>query len=176
MSLNPPQTVYPYLSYADAPAAIDFLCSAFGFEERFRFPMDDGRLGHAELELEGGVLMLASVWEEMGFASPQDLPGNHGQIYWMVEDVDAHFERAKAAGATIAAEPIEEPHGARIYKMRDADRWADKTKMGGWARYFRRISGPEMDRVSLQLESNPAGNMIYIRLWQGGGEFDTERI
>jgi len=69
-----------------------------------------------------------------------------------------------------------QPHGARIYKMRDADRWAEKTKMGGWARYFRRISGPEMDRVSLQLESRLAGNMIYVRLWQGGGEFDIERI
>jgi uncharacterized glyoxalase superfamily protein PhnB len=131
MSLNPPQTVYPYLAYADAPAAIDFLCRAFGFEERFRFAMEDGRLGHAELALEEGVLMLASVWEEMGFASPQDLPGNHSQVYWMVEDVDAHFERARAAGATIAAEPVDEPHGARLYRALDPEghKWIFATQV-----------------------------------------------
>ena len=47
------QAVFPYLAYADAPAAIDFLVTAFGFSERFRYPVPDGRLGHAELEMEG---------------------------------------------------------------------------------------------------------------------------
>jgi len=119
-----PQVAYPYLSYADAPAAIDFLCAAFGFAERFRHPMDDGRLGHAELELEGGVLMLASVWPEMGFASPRDLPACHGQVYWRVADADAHFEGARDAGAVIAAEPVEE-HGSRLYRALDPEghRW-----------------------------------------------------
>ena len=49
MVKNPPagtQRVIPYLAYADAPAAIDFLCRAFGFEERFRVPMPDGRVAH----------------------------------------------------------------------------------------------------------------------------------
>lgn len=119
------QTAYPYLAYADAPAAIDFLSEAFGFEESFRHPMPDGRIGHAELGLCGGVLMLASVWEDMGFASPKDLAGNHGQVYWVVEDVDAHFERARAAGAVIVAEPVDEPHGARLYRALDPEghRW-----------------------------------------------------
>ena len=66
---NPRGTVFPNLACAD----IVFLCKAIGFEERFRHPMDEGRLGHAEFE--GGVLMLASVWEEMGFASPDGLAG-----------------------------------------------------------------------------------------------------
>lgn len=132
MSQRPAQIAYPYLAYADAPAAIDFLCDAFGFAERFRHPMPDGRLGHAELELEGGVVMLASVFPEMGFSSPRDLEGIHTQVYWHVEDVDAHFERAKAAGAVIAAEPIDEGHGARIYRAVDPEghRWIFATPVG----------------------------------------------
>ena len=50
MVQNPPegvQRVIPYLVYADAAAAIDFICNAFGFEERYRFPMPDGSIGHA---------------------------------------------------------------------------------------------------------------------------------
>ena len=79
MAANPPQTsqrLIPYLAYSDAPAALAFLSRAFGFEEKFRFPMPDGRIGHAELTLDGQVvLMLASVYPEMGFASPADLEG-----------------------------------------------------------------------------------------------------
>ncbi|HKJ23720.1 MAG TPA: VOC family protein [Myxococcota bacterium] len=125
------QTAFPYLVYADAPAAIEFLGRAFGFEERSRHAMPDGRVGHAELALEGGVLMLASVWKEMGFASPQDLPGTHAQVYWVVEDVDAHFERARAGGAVIAAEPVEE-HGSRMYRALDPEghRWLFATPIG----------------------------------------------
>jgi uncharacterized glyoxalase superfamily protein PhnB len=125
------QTVFPYLAYADAPAAIDFLREAFGFEERFRHPLPDGRVGHAEVALEGGVLYLASVWREMGFASPRDLDGVHAQVYWVVADVDAHFERARGAGAVIAAEPVEE-HGSRMYRALDTEghRWIFATPTG----------------------------------------------
>ena len=83
-------SIIPMLVYDDAPAAIEFLCRAFGFEEKFRFPMPDGRIGHAELTLDGQVvLMLASVYPEMGFASPADLEGVPSQIYCRVDDVDA---------------------------------------------------------------------------------------
>src|SRR5215510_6705449 len=105
MATNPPsgmQRIIPYLSYADAPAAIDFLCRAFGFEERFRYPMPDGRIGHAELTYLGNVVMLASSWEGFG-DSPLHLPSVHGQVYCWVDDVDAHFANARAAGATVVA-------------------------------------------------------------------------
>ena len=69
--------IIPYLAYADVPAAIDFLCRAFGFEERFRMPMDDGRIGHAELTYGKEVIMLALVWPELGLASPRNLSGVH---------------------------------------------------------------------------------------------------
>jgi uncharacterized glyoxalase superfamily protein PhnB len=118
------QRIVPYLLYADAPAAIDFLREAFGFKELFRYPMPDGRLGHAEVEYQGDVVMLASVFKEGGFASPLDLPAVHSQIRCSVDDVDAHYERAKAAGATIASEPAEN-HGTRMYRVVDpeAHRW-----------------------------------------------------
>lgn len=131
MGLNPEQKVYPYLAYEDAPAAIDFLCKAFGFEERFRMPMPDGRLGHAELSLAGTVIMLASVYREMGHASPRSLGATHSQVLFYVDDVDAHFERAREAGAIIAAEPEDQPHGARQYRAVDPEghRWIFSTQL-----------------------------------------------
>jgi PhnB protein len=125
---NPPdgyQRVIPYLSYGDAPAAIDFLERAFGFRRRFVMPMPDGRIGHAELELGGHALLLASAYEEMGMAPPQALPAVHGQVMVFVDDVDAHHARALEAGATTATEPEDQPHGARQYRAVDPEghRW-----------------------------------------------------
>jgi len=129
--LRAPQTIIPYLCYEDAPAAIAFLCEAFGFEERFRLAMADGRVGHAELECGGNALMLASSYPEMGFASPAKLPSVHSQLYVQVEDVDAHFARARKAGATIAAEPSDQPHGDREYRVVDPEghHWIFATRL-----------------------------------------------
>ena len=126
MPRNPPQgmqRIIPYLTYADAPAAIGFLCQAFGFEERFRYPMPDGRIGHAELGYQDNVVMLASAYEGFG-ESPLRLPAVHSQVYCFVDDVDAHFARARAAGATVASEPKNE-HGTRFYRAvdREGHRW-----------------------------------------------------
>jgi PhnB protein len=116
--------VIPYLAYADATKAIDFLCRAFGFEERFRYPMPDGSIGHAELGLGASRLMLATASESFGLASPRDLPLLHAQIYCRIDDADAHFARARDAGATIVEEPSNQ-HGARIYRALDPEghRW-----------------------------------------------------
>ncbi|MGI9431862.1 MAG: VOC family protein [Myxococcota bacterium] len=121
----PRPAVTPYLSYSDAPAAIEFLTTAFGFEEVFRFPMEDGRIGHAELSFGGSIIMLASVYKEMGFASPQDLAGIHTQIQVAVDDVDAHFERARDAGAVVTSEPEDQFYGDRSYRATDPEghRW-----------------------------------------------------
>jgi uncharacterized glyoxalase superfamily protein PhnB len=117
------QRLVPYLIYRDAPAAIDFLCRAFGFVERMRYAMDDGRIGHAELTLDGDVLMLASVYEGFG-ESPLDLPALSSFIYCRIDDADAHCARARAAGATVIGEPVED-HGARSYRALDLEghRW-----------------------------------------------------
>lgn len=118
------QRIVPYLLYSDAPAAIDFLCKAFGFEEDFRLLMPDGRIGHAQLKYEGNLVMLASAFPEGGFASPLDLPAIHSQVYCTVDDADQHYESARAAGATIAAEPANE-HSTRMYRAIDPEghRW-----------------------------------------------------
>jgi PhnB protein len=118
------QTIIPYLAYEDAPAALTFLHDAFGFEERYRLPMPDGRIGHAEMALGESVLYLASLWKEVGNMSPKDLPGIHCQMYCHVDDVDAHFQRAREAGATVINEPSE-AHGERSYRAMDLEghRW-----------------------------------------------------
>jgi len=134
MAQNPkrtPQSIVPYLAYDDAPAAIAFLCDAFGFEELYRLEMPDGRIGHAELGLRGNVLMLASAYPELGFASPAKLPSVHATLSIDVDDLDAHCARARAAGATIAAEPAEQPHGDRSYRALDPEghRWTFSTRV-----------------------------------------------
>ena len=124
------QRLRPYLAYADAPAAIEFLCEAFGFEERFRHPMPDGRIGHAELSYGDEVLYLASAYEELGFLSPRDLAGVHSQVQLLVDDVDAHFERAKGAGAVITAGLEDQSYGDRSYRALDPEghRWIFATR------------------------------------------------
>jgi PhnB protein len=119
------QRFTPMLVYADACAAIGFLVRAFGFEERFRMDLPDGSVGHAELGLDDEVVMLASEWPVGGVVSPQRLPAVHAQIHVSVDDVDAHFARARAAGATIATEPADQEHGARSYRAIDPEgqRW-----------------------------------------------------
>ena len=132
MVQNPPegtQRVVPYIHYADAPAALEFLCRAFGFEERFRIPMPDGRIGHAEVGYSGNAVMLASVFDEMGLTSPRELPALHGHICCYVDDVDAHYARAKAEGATIMNEPEDKFYGDRSYQALDPEghRWTFAT-------------------------------------------------
>ena len=133
MAKSPPegyQRIIPYLSYRNCPAAIRFLCKAFGFEERFRLDMPDGAIGHAELSYQGNVVMLASAWKEAGQVSPLDLEGVHAFVYCWVDDVDAHFERAWDAGATMVAAPTEQ-HGTRSYRALDLEghRWIFATEL-----------------------------------------------
>ena len=128
MAQNPPegvQRIIPMLVYRDAPAAIEFLCKALGFKENFRLEMDDGAIGHCELEYQGHIVMLASEFPSMNLVSPQDLPGRHSQVMLYVDDVDAHHERARAAGATITQAVADQSYGDRNYRLVDPEggRW-----------------------------------------------------
>lgn len=128
---NPPaghQRIIPKLSYTDAPAAIEFLCRAFGFRETYRLAMPDGTIGHAELSTGDAVVMLSTVWEEGGLTSPRNLPKLHAQVFCFVDDVDAHFARARDEGAIIIGEPVDEPYGDRAYRATDLEghRWVFK--------------------------------------------------
>jgi uncharacterized glyoxalase superfamily protein PhnB len=114
------QVVYPFLRYADAPAVIEWLVKAFGFEKHAVHTDDSGGIAHAQLTLGPGMVFVSSMRGESRGAMPGDLAVNGGlSIY--VKDVDAHFERAKAAGAEIVMAPVDEDYGARDYVCRDPE-------------------------------------------------------
>lgn len=132
MSYFPPtraQRVIPYLIYTDAAGAIAYLRDVFGFREELRYPMPDGRVGHAELSYDGNLIYLASEFDGFG-VSPQRLNDTHMGLYWLVDDVDAHFARSRQAGATIVSEPVN-AHGMRIYRALDSEgqRWTFATPL-----------------------------------------------
>ena len=119
------QRFTPMIVYADATAALEFLAKAFGFAERFRMDLPDGSVGHAEVGLGDEVVMISSEWPAGGVVSPLHLPAVHAQLHVRVDDVDAHFARARAGGATLATEPADQEHGERSYRAIDPEghRW-----------------------------------------------------
>jgi PhnB protein len=111
-------TVTPYLLYADVAAALEWLAGAFGFRERLRFTMDDGTVNHAEMDVGAdGVIMLGNPGPD--YRNPADSGETTTLTYVVVDDVDAHFERARDAGAEIVREPAEEVYGDRRYDVKD---------------------------------------------------------
>ena len=124
-------SVTPYLAARDASAAIDFYRAAFGAQETFRMRMDDGRIGHAEFTIEEAEFMIADEWPEVAALSPQTLGGTPVMLHLQVDDVDALFARAVAAGATPLREVADQPHGNRSGTLSDpfGHRWMLSTPM-----------------------------------------------
>jgi len=130
------QRITPFIGYEDAAAAIAWLERAFGFvEDRSARHEHEGTIGHAELELAGARIYLSTP---SGYASPKrmreeselarrayDNPWVIDGLFVEVDDVDAHCERARKAGATILREPEEPGIGQRIYSAEDLEghRW-----------------------------------------------------
>ena len=117
-------SVIPALQYKDAKAAIEFLCNAFGFEKKAVFEDKDGSIAHAELTHGNGMIMLGSVKEtDYGklLRRPHDTGGVTMSVYIIVHHVDAHFARAKAAGAQIVKEPVTQDYGGRDYTCKDPE-------------------------------------------------------
>jgi uncharacterized glyoxalase superfamily protein PhnB len=111
---------YPSFCYADAPRAIEFLERAFGFKRRLVVPGPNGTVMHSELEYEGGVIMVSSPKQERNWVAL----GKHGRsaaVCVRVTDPDAHFARAKAAGAVITQPLKDEEYGSRGYIARDPE-------------------------------------------------------
>jgi PhnB protein len=127
------QRIIPMLAYDDAPAAMDFLHIAFGFEEKFRMAMPDGNIGHAEMLLHGNTVMLATTWKAGGLASPKDLPALASQLFCEVDDVNAHYRQAVANGAVVVAEPEDQSYGFRVYRAMDPEghRWLFASPVAG---------------------------------------------
>jgi uncharacterized glyoxalase superfamily protein PhnB len=118
-------TVIPCLRYRDAPAAIKWLCSTFGFEEDLVVPNPDGTIAHAQLSFGNGMIMLGSVVDsEYGrlIKQPDEIGGAETQsAYVIVTDADAIYQRAKAAGATIVLDIKDEEYGGRGFGCRDLE-------------------------------------------------------
>jgi uncharacterized glyoxalase superfamily protein PhnB len=129
-----PQVV-PMLAYEDGAAALDWLVSAFGFRERTRYAEPDGTISHGELEVGDGLVMLATPTP--AYQGPKrhrevcEAARKWSEVPWvidgvlvLVDDLDEHYARAKAAGATILSEPEDSGHG-RSYRAEDLEghRW-----------------------------------------------------
>jgi uncharacterized glyoxalase superfamily protein PhnB len=126
MSIAKPTTatVIAALQYEDAPSAIEFLCRAFGFERKAVYEGEGGTVAHAELTLGNGMIMLGSANDtEHGrlLVRPRDAGGVTMSIYVIVQDPDAHFARARAAGAQIMREPVTQDYGGRDYTCKDPE-------------------------------------------------------
>lgn len=115
------QTIFPLLRYHDARSAIRWLCATFGFVELFSVPESGPIVSHARLELGTSQIMLGSVRPDDGMTSPQALGIATQALCVYVDDVDAHFARARAAGAAIADPPQDNGFGAREYHVRDLE-------------------------------------------------------
>lgn len=109
--------IFPALRYEDAPAAIEWLATAFGFEQQMAIAEPDGSIAHAELRLGPGTIMLGSAREDPGNPWAAVRQG----LYVAVEDVDAHYARAKAAGAEIVRPLENTDYGSREYSARDRE-------------------------------------------------------
>jgi uncharacterized glyoxalase superfamily protein PhnB len=115
--------IIPALRYREAAAAIDWLCTAFGFSKHMVVPGESGRIAHAELNLGNGMVMLGDVETEYGHlvaAPSKGQPVTQG-IHVVVDDVDAHYARAKAAGAEIVIDIKTQDYGGRDYTCRDLE-------------------------------------------------------
>jgi uncharacterized glyoxalase superfamily protein PhnB len=125
MLKNPPDgmpRVTPYVFYDDLPAALDWLAQAFGFETRMTLPGPDGKPMHAEMTTADGVIMMGPTGNMPTWKSPRALGGANTQgLFIYVEDVDAHFARARDAGATVLKEPEDQFWGDRMYTVTDPE-------------------------------------------------------
>lgn len=122
MPENPPRgmpRVSAYLLYEDVGAALEWLSRAFGFVERTRIATPEGPIGHAEMTLADGLFMMGHPGPE--YRNPRRSGAGSANVYVYVDDVDAHFARAKEAGAEIVEEPTDTFYGDRRYGATDLE-------------------------------------------------------
>ena len=112
--------VIPFIYYEDPAAAIEWLKEAFGFEEHVVHRADDGTIEHAELRLGTGMIMPGAP-EGYGIKSARELGGGNQGNYVVIDDPDARYARAKAAGAEILEELHDKEYGSRDFTARDPE-------------------------------------------------------
>jgi len=113
------RTVEPYLAIKNAAEALEFYKKAFGATEIYKLMMPDGRLGHAEIRLGDSIIMLSDEFPEYGGKAPGTLGGSPVSIHLYVENVDAIFKRALAAGAKEIKPVMDQFYGDRSGQLED---------------------------------------------------------
>jgi PhnB protein len=139
--MNEIHEVYPYLRVSDANAAIDFYARAFGAKELLRLTEPGGRIGHAEIKIGPATLMLADEYPEQGILGPRALGGTTFSLHVHVGDVDAAFEQAVKAGATVVRPLKDQFYGERSGTVRDP--FGHEWLLGG---HLEDVSSEEMQR------------------------------
>jgi uncharacterized glyoxalase superfamily protein PhnB len=115
MSTTPrPPQIIPYLFYRDIGAALDFLCHAFGFKEEMREHTPSGGM-HGEASFQGQLVMLGQGGTNQRLKPPPDVDAATAGVFIYLDDVDKHYEVAKAAGAEIVHPPKDAPYGRNYW-------------------------------------------------------------
>lgn len=117
--------LFAYLCVNDANRAIEFYKTAFGATEKFRLTEPSGRIGHAELDFGGVILMLSDEYPECAIRAPAHYGGTSVSIHLHVDNADAVIQKAIDAGATMERPPQDEFYGERGGVVRDpfGHRW-----------------------------------------------------
>ena len=124
-AVQTPSTVIPALRYRNAHAAIEWLCGVIGFSRHAVYEEKNGTIGHAELTLNGGMIMLGSAKDDEHshkFKSPDELGGVETRsVYIVVPDVEAVHASAVAAGAEIIRPLQNTNYGSREFAVKDPE-------------------------------------------------------
>ncbi len=137
----PDQPLQPYLAFKNASEALDFYKDAFGAIETYRLPTPDGRVGHAELQVNGVTFMLSDEWPEAGALSAEHYGGTPINLCLYVPDVDTFVRRAEMAGAHVLRPVVDQFYGDRSGTIVDpfGYRWTIAT-------HTEDVTGEEMTR------------------------------
>jgi PhnB protein len=147
------QSVTPSLTCTPCAEAIDFYTRAFGAQEvGQRMTMPDGTVGHAEIRIGDGIIMLGDEWPDGPTRSPTNLGGSTAALFIYTDDVDALWERAIAAGAEVVF-PLElQFYGDKSGRVRDpfGHTW-------GLGQHVEDVSEEEMQRRIAAFSEGEAG-------------------
>ncbi len=112
-------TATPYLCTRDAASAIAWYAKAFNATDVMRLVDPNGKIAHAQIQIGDSIIMLSDEYLDSGVHSPQSIGGSPVRINLFVEDVDATFKQAVAAGAEVAIAVADQFHGERSGRLVD---------------------------------------------------------
>lgn len=122
MTDNKRPTMASGLAYRDPAAALKWLERAFGFEITMVVQNEDGSIGHSEMRFGDGLVYVGREWDERHRSPASQAGVNTQSLHFHLDDgVDAHFERARAAGAVVLREPADQFYGDRSYMVADPE-------------------------------------------------------